>query len=766
MVATSISRTPLRPDVPQRQPAAAPRLAPMPAAQAAANEADTVGPADAATATRRAGRAPSLGSPAHNLATVAGEALGRLASPVAAVLFGASTVLPGVALARGMPQPPAAGAEHAGAALRAQLSAPGSKRPVFVNADGFATPLATVAGRPPLPQAQEGLYRLALLISESMQSRQRVATLDALPLATRTKLADSAVALAKQSLAAPGGALAGLTAAQTKQLRSSAFSTLWYLATQAPTSAALQDRLHVELLELAHAEPHKRLAKHMSRMLDRGEYTKHLPADEKADVKRLFEARHPQKFDVGNLLDAQGYIGWEHIAGEGENFYQSDVVKFDKRAFAGGRFEKTASGPGYTDFKVTFNPPRGENGRVKGVKLRVRGFSNDMFDQVGQKKGISYGGHSGFGEYQEQSMVSALAKGLKASQPQLLLLDLCAGLDNLDDDLENLGEVEVLTTFGSSYFHRGELVDEFGQPFLGVVDSEGLRSLLATFESLSREEDYGQMRRRVADVLFANIHMRDPNVVFPTIGDYREVRWMHLDGDDDGRMDAGDLLFNFGLSKVAGDPSREFILRDNGAVDTLDGDKVKNAALDLNVASHYNATTAGSVIEHKFQGAGWFESSNPADLVRFKPGANHDGKPVFELQVNAGLAHASREAIAALVQYASIVQLADQGKLTGLDETQRKLMGLTFAVARLNRDGGSFEDDERIWSQLLRVLRLPADMPHLWLRYRVLHEPHDYTGNLGIVEAYREQLSAATTQKLKERAVGRPGSGATRGPHF
>jgi hypothetical protein len=635
---------------------------------------------------------------------------------------------------------------------------------VFVNAEGFAAPLANVAGQPPLPQAEEGLYRLALLVSQSMQSEQKVATLDALPLATRAKLADSAIALAKQSLAAPNGVLAGLTADETRQLRSSAFTTLWYLATQTPTQTALHDKLHGELVKLADAEPHKFLAKHMSRMLDRGDYTKNLSADEKADVRELFGARHPQRFDVGNLLDAQGYIGWEHIAGEGENFYKSDVVKFNKLAFAGGKFEKTGSGAGYTDFRVTFNPARGEGGRVKGVKLRVREFADDMFDQIGQKKGISYGGHSSIGENQERSMVSALAKGLKATQPQLVVLDLCAGLDNLDDNLEHLGEVEVLTTFGSSFFWKGQLKDEFGQSFEGVRDSEGTRALLAAFESLSREENYGQMRKRVADEIYSYAHMRNPNVVFPTIEDYREVRWMHLDGDDDGRMDADDLLFSFGLTKAARDPSKEFALRDNGAIDALNGDAVKNAALDLNVASHYNATTEGSAIQHKFQGAGWFESSSAADLVRFTPGFNHDGKPVFELSVNAGLAHASREAIAALVQYSSIVQLADQGKLPGLDETQRKLMGLTFAAFRLNSDGQSRSNDQRIWSQLLQVLRLPADMPYGALASALDAEHSDYAGNMKMVHAYRAQLSAATLDKLKVKDVGRPGTGAPTAP--
>lgn len=644
------------------------------------------------------------------------------------------------------------------------ISPPSSNRPVFVNADGWAVPLADTLGQPALSAAEEGLYRLALLVSQTAQNGKAVKELDALPMSTRAKLADNLISLAKQSQAATAP-LPGLDADETAQLRSSAFSALWYLAKDlkpSGTTAQLQGKIHGALVQLADKETHKWLGKHEARMLDRPEYRKNLSADQAKDVKEIFEARHPQKFDVGNLLDNQGFISWEHLCGEGENFFASMKLEIEGQSIGGAKFVKKGSGSGYQDYELKFDPPRGENGRVKGVRVRVAEYHDDMYGNVGKKKGFSYGGHSDIGENQERSMVEALAKGLKANKPQLAVLDLCAGLDNLDDALEKLGDLEVLTTFGSSYFWKGTLKDEFGNEFEGVRKSEGTDSLIAIWESLSKEEAYEPMRERVKDAIYSYAHLRNPNVVFPTLEDYREVRWMHLDGDGDGRMDANDLLYQFGLRTAQKDTAKEFVLKDNGPADELSGEAPKNAVLDLNVASHYNTTTEGnSAVEHKFNGAGYYESSDAADLVRFNvAGTNHDGSKVIDVSFNSGLAHTTREALEGLAQYSAIVNLADQGVITGLTEVERKLMGLTFAAFRLNYDGQSRQNDQRVWKQLLDVLRLPSDLPYGPLATLLDGEEHNYSGSIDIVNQYKAELSAATIKKLEAKGVGRPGVGA------
>lgn len=646
------------------------------------------------------------------------------------------------------------------------MSPTGAAKPVFVSADGWAVAQPDLTGVPATNQAEEGLYRLALQISQQGQLGARVKALDDLPMATKAKLVDNAILLAKKSLS--GTTVDGLSENKTNQLRSSAFTVLWSIGASLPASgpsSQLQARIHGELVKMTEAEPQKFVARHFARMLDRPEYQKNLTADQKADTKEVFEAKHPQKFDVKNILDNQGFISWEHACGEGEGFFESFKTNLLKQNLGGAKFAKTSSGWGYADYELKFNPPRGENGQVKGVRIRVREFNDDMYASVGQKKGFSYGGHSNIGENQENSMLKALSQGLKANQPQLALFDLCAGLDNLDDALENLGDVEVLTTFGSSYFWKGQLTGEDGNTFEGVRESEGMKSLMAVFESLSKEEGYEQMRSRVSNEIYNYSHMRNPNVVFPTLTDYREVRWMHLDGDGDGRMDANDLLFQFGLKKLTVTPDKEFVLKNNGPIDELSGEAPKNAILDLNVASHYNSSTEGNAgVEHKFNSAGWFESDKASELVRFTAGTNHDGKKTVEVSFNSGLAHVSREALEALTQYSAMVQLSDQGQISGLSEVDRKLMGLTFAAFRLNYDGQGRMNDQRIWKQLLEVMRLPSDLPYGALASLLDAEHHDYSGNMSVVSKYKQQLSASTLKALESKSVGRPGEGVPTTP--
>ena len=646
------------------------------------------------------------------------------------------------------------------------MSPTGAAKPVFINAEGWAVSQNNLAGIPATNQAEEGIYRLALQISNAGQTGKRLDALDKLPLATRSKLVDNALILAKKSLSSP--TVDGLSANKTNQLRSSAFTVLWSLAAGLPSTgptSQLQARIHGELVKMVDAEPQKFLAKNMARMLDRPDYQKNLTADQKTDVKEVFESRHPQKFDVKNLLDAKGNISWEHACGEGEGFFESFKANLLKEDLGGAKFKKVTSGYGYADFELKFSPPRGENGEVKGIRIRVREFNDDMYASVGQKKGFSYGGHSNIGENQEASMIKALSQGLKANQPQLAILDLCAGLDNLDDALENLGDLEVLTTFGSSYFWKGQITGENGETFEGVRQSEGMQTLMATFESLSKNENYEQMRTRVSNEIYSYQHMRNPNVVFPTLQDYREVRWQHLDGDGDGRMDANDLLYQFGLKKLTVTPDKEFALKDNGPIDELTGEAPKNAILDLNVASHYNTTTEHNTkVEHNFSSTGWFEANGAADLVRFTPGTNHDGKKNIEVSFSSGLAHVSREALEALTQYSAIVQLADSGQISGLSEVDKKLMGLTFAAFRLNYDGQGRMNDQRVWKQLLEVMRLPSDLPYGALTTLLDAEHHNYSGNMDIVSKYKAQLPAATLKALETKSIGRPGDGVPGGP--
>jgi hypothetical protein len=652
--------------------------------------------------------------------------------------------------------------EGGGQGGQGALTPAGAKRPVYLNGAGWPVPAADVQGQPDTRTAEEGFYRLSLAVSQASQRGGDLSALTNLSVADKAKLAENAISMAKRSLQAEGRALDGMSVDETRQLRSSAFTTLWAIGralSPEGATARLSSRIHAAMMEMADTEPNKRLGQHMMRVLDRPDYQKTLTAAQAAEVKELFSEKIPQKFDVGNILDDQGFIRWQHLCGQGEGFLRSFMINLPKKTVNGAKFEKVRESWDGAEYELKFPQGRGENGRIKGIRISVKEFRNDMFDAVGKKTGFSYGGHSNIGQNQEQSMARALARGLKADTPQLAMLDLCAGLDNLDDDLEKLGNLEVLTTFGSSYFWKGNLNDDRGA-FEGVTRSEGLESLIAMFTSLSNEEDYERMRGRVSDAIFNYSHERNPNVVFPTLTDYREVRWAHLDGDDDGRMDAGDVLYQFGLKQAVADASNEFVLRHDLAFDEAKGDALKDAVLDLNVATHYNDRMGeNAVVEHKFIAGGFFDGEGSTDLIRFQAGRNHDGKAAFVAEFNSGLAHTSKEAMSALTQYLSVMFMTDQNHVRGLSEVDRKLMGLAFAAFRLNYDGLGRTDDQRIWRQLLASVRLPTDLPYGPLASALDAEHHDYSGNMAIVNAYKAQLPAETLRALESQDVGRPGGG-------
>lgn len=642
------------------------------------------------------------------------------------------------------------------------LTPAGAKRPVFLNAAGWPVPDARVQGQPDSVTAEEGLYRFALAISTAAQDGGQLAALGRMSNANKATVAENAISMAKRSMQSDGRALDGLSIDETRQLRSSAFTTLWALGKSVSPqgeTARLSRRIHEGLLQMADAEPNKRLGQHMARVLDRADYREHVSANQAADIGELFADKIPQKFDVSNIMDGEGFINWQHLCGQGEGFLRSFIVNIQKAAVHGAKFELKKQDWQGAEFELKFPRGRGEDGRVKGIRISVKEFRDDMFDAVGKKTGFSYGGHSNIGQNQENSLARALARGLRADAPQICMLDLCAGLDNLDDDMEKLGNLEVLTTFGSSYFWKGDLKDARGE-FEGVTRSEGLESLVAMFSGLSNEENYEDLRGRVSDAIYNYSHERNPNVAFPTLTDYREVRWAHLDGDDDGRMDAGDVLYQFGLKTAMKDASHEFVLKDSGPFDEVNGDAIKDAVLDLNVSTHYNAEIDGNrAVEHKFIGNGFFDGEGSTELLRFAPTQNHDGKPAFKVTYNHQLAHTSREAMAALTQYSSVMWMADSNQVRGLSEVDRKLMGLAFATFRLNYDGKGRSDDQRIWKQLLQVLRLPSDMPYGPLASLIDNEHHDYAGNMEIVRNYKNALSEPTLAALQSKDVGRPGGG-------
>ena len=133
--------------------------------------------------------------------------------------------------------------------------------------------------------------------------------------------------------------------------------------------------------------------------------------------------------------------------------------------------------------------------------------------------------------------------------------------------------------------------------------------------------------------------------------------------------------------------------------------------------------------------AGYFEDYSGEELVRFETVKGPNGKDFVSVSINAGLAHASRETLGALVHYEAIHFLMDDGRIEETTAEERELLALVFAAARLGSDANKLRGDRVIWRELLKRAELPTDIPMDGLAKRLLEEKGDFCGNLKIFGA-------------------------------
>lgn len=657
--------------------------------------------------------------------------------------------------------------------------------PVFINKDGWAVPTATIEGQPrDAKTLLAGVYALEEAIRRQLRL-SRHSLHEALPMSleVKSKMIEKLISSANM---ARGAVLPGLNAAQTMELRSSAFTNLLALATSLDhtrdADKRLIGRVHTFLLELTTQEPDRWLGDHMSRMLNYPSYTAKLGVEQKTLGMDAWEARHRQKFEVKNIMDADGFVRWDHACGQGEGFFESFKVTMQNESIHGARFTVVPGSERYGSYELmlTFNPPKRTDGQViNGIKMRVRqAGDDDLFDAVGKNigtaarpvyQGLSYGGHSDLGENQERSLKRAIAAGAKATSPQIAVLDLCAGLDNLDADVKALGDIDLMTTHDSSYFNKGPVRDRNGKVVVqeGVPRSEGQDILIELLTGLTAGEKYDRIHERFENVIPRWQHPEAPNTHTPIFPNYEKVLNFHLDADGDGVMDARDIHYHCQLSTVTPDLQNELKLKplpEGLRADLVKGTAALNAVLDLNVATHYHGNLHNEEgIVHKFVADGFFDGEGQKDLMRFYFDEVSAGTRGILIQYNSQLAHTTREALEALTMYQSMMMLADRGEVRGLEpaveglsEVDRKLMALCFSVFRLNYDGQSNSSDERIWKQLLEAARLPPTLSYRTLQGILDPEAHDYSGNIAMVNAYKQTLSAEVLRELEKRDVGRP----------
>ena len=190
----------------------------------------------------------------------------------------------------------------------------------------------------------------------------------------------------------------------------------------------------------------------MVRLLADIDLGKKISKTDKKDIERLFSDVIPQKYDVANIVGDDGYVEWTHYTGHGENMYRSFLTNMQNQKLLGAKFELVEKTDDGAILEATFKSPKGRANRRYPYPRRALPAQHVRL--VGEPTGISYGGTLIPATTRK---VSAAIEGKVAGDPQLILLDLCAGLDGLDDALESLGNVEVLTTVDSSYYGTANL---------------------------------------------------------------------------------------------------------------------------------------------------------------------------------------------------------------------------------------------------------------------------------------------------------------------
>ncbi|MCC7381422.1 MAG: hypothetical protein IT384_06305 [Deltaproteobacteria bacterium] len=687
-----------------------------------------------------------------------------------------------------------------------QLTPAHAALPVFINSAGWAVPRADIVGQPQDLNARlAGVYGLEEAMRRQLRiNRHSLGSLLGMSLDTKRRMANTLSATADTSLAAGTGALPGLDKDQTMELRSSAFTTLMGLAVtlDRSTAATLIDTIHTKLGEIALKEPDQLLGEHMARMLNHPTYLAKLKADDKTKFEGMtvsktgleaFELRFPQKVEIKNIIDADGYLRWEHVTGQGENFFESYKHTAQVPEIHGAQFKLVAGSETWNSFdlQLDFATPHVVDGmEIKGIKKHVRliGEPPDCYHMLGRNigteakpvyQGGSYGGHSQIGEVAERSRARAVQDGRVAVVDQPYIDDRCAGLDNYDDNRKSLGKVDINSTYSSSFFRKGAVYDATGKKVIdeGVTHSEGQDILFAYFRTITQNgaaPTRSQVDAAFREVIDAWQHPEPPNTIVGTLRNVTHVLSFHEDKDGDGVMDARDIHFHCGLRSVAPDLEHEYTLKplpEGVRADRVKGSAAKDSVLDMNVATHYNSLTHNEDgIQHKFVADGFWMDESSKDLMRFSYDEvypDRDGRPVkgIMVQTNPRLAHISREAHEGLTMYLGMLDLADRGAkglepgiaFHGADaEVDKKLMALTFAAFRLNYDGKPSSNDTRIWRQLLQVLRLPEEIPYRLFQSALDGEHHDYAGNMQIVNAVKAQLGAAVVAELRKPQVGRP----------
>ncbi|MEW5853653.1 MAG: hypothetical protein AB2A00_33060 [Myxococcota bacterium] len=615
------------------------------------------------------------------------------------------------------------GREVGGGGQAKPLDPSGTHRPVFLSASGFFVEDQALDRPRNLSELGSGLFRMADLVDD-MKDNPLTAT--NVPLADRQKvMANLATALSR--VPAGGTVPAEITDKQALQLRSSAATVLMSLVEASGTTGdelKLKEQALNQYVDVLKAETNPILRDSMVWNLSR--VSGSLPTALKAVAQPLVDGMAPKSppyddwFKNGNKTLN---VSW--TTGPDEEFFPGTIELLKKQGYTA---DGAVPSRGPATMVKTYRRPNGEEVEVR-IKVGVN--QNNIFKDMNREDVhiVGYDGHSDIG----RTVPGSLRGAPNEVGKKLIFTGMCAGKDNLHNMRERFPDAQVITTFTSSYFNTEE---RNGGKVMSR--SENFNTLMELINGAVKKQDWEQINENIRDnaVLFPWSHVMPggTNYISPA---HTEIRRKVLDTDHDGQADYLDKFANFDTFKVATDTAREFQpLPPSHPAETLEGTVPHLAAQALNTATGYNGVTH----DYKKQnviGAGYFEpKAGEKAIVKFER-TQVDGQTVLHMSVNSHYAHMSVEALRAVAHYEFIQQI---GQDQGLSTVDRKLMGLTFAAFSIMYDEARWGRDETIWTNLLKALGLPAEIPFAPIRSLLDEEHHDYSGNMTHVREWKRQI--------------------------
>ncbi|MCK6551826.1 hypothetical protein L6R52_38685, partial [Myxococcota bacterium] len=273
-----------------------------------------------------------------------------------------------------------------------------------------------------------------------------------------------------------------------------------------------------------------------------------------------------------------------------------------------------------------------DQGRTVTISVELRQSNDEVFDPMADPKThvVLYSGHAQLGGVAK----IALEHGPRAEAgPKVLGLFACRGKQNLPAIERRFPSAHVMVAEKGTYPEDDHVV---------------MHHLL---EGIATGKTYGDIE---AAALREGIWEKK-NYVFPN----EAVRLGMVDPANAGRLMGRDRDTPLVFSPKLRDPGAKSItmkpLARPPALETIPGDRVVDALSWFQTIHAYWSEGDGNRADRaradRFVAGGWFESRDPAEIVRVEERRGDGGKPVVEVKVNSAYAHQTPDALAMMVTF-------------------------------------------------------------------------------------------------------------------